>query len=48
MEKERIQEKIMRTLGEVESVLDVGCGNCDLVRFLAENVAQRAAIFMEK
>jgi ubiquinone/menaquinone biosynthesis C-methylase UbiE len=42
MEKEKIQERIMRTLGEIESILDVGCGGCDLVRFLAENVAQEA------
>ena len=42
MEKERIQDKIRHTLGEVESVLDVGCGNCDLVRFIAENIAQEA------
>lgn len=42
MEKERIREKMMRTLGKVESALDVGCGNCDMVRFLAENVAQEA------
>jgi ubiquinone/menaquinone biosynthesis C-methylase UbiE len=42
MDKERIQEKIMHTLGKVESVLDVGCGSCDLVRFLAENIAREA------
>ena len=42
MEKERIQEKIMRTLDKPESILDVGCGNCDMVRFLAENIAQEA------
>ena len=42
MEKERIQEKIMRTLDKPESILDVGCGNCDMVRFLAENIAQKA------
>lgn len=42
MEIEKIQEKITRTFGEVESVLDVGCGNCDLVRFLAENIAKQA------
>jgi ubiquinone/menaquinone biosynthesis C-methylase UbiE len=42
MEKERIQEKIMDTLDKVESVIDVGCGNCDMVRFLAENIAQEA------
>jgi ubiquinone/menaquinone biosynthesis C-methylase UbiE len=42
MEKERIRERIKSTLGTVESILDVGCGNCDLVRFLAENIAQEA------
>jgi len=42
MEIEKIQEKIRRTFDEVESVLDVGCGNCDLVRFLAENIAKQA------
>ena len=42
MEKEKIQEKIMHTLGKLELVLDVGCGNCDMVRFLAENIAQEA------
>ena len=42
MELEKIQEKIGRTLGEVESVLDVGCGSGALVQFLAEHVAQEA------
>ena len=42
MELEKIQEKIRNTLGEVESVLDVGCGSGDLVNFLAEHVAQEA------
>ena len=42
MEIGKIQEKITRTFDEVESVLDVGCGNCDLVRFLAENIAKQA------
>ena len=42
MEIEKIQEKITRTFDEVESVLDVGCGNCDLVRFLAGNIAKQA------
>lgn len=42
MEIEKVQGKIMDTLGSVESILDVGCGNCDLVRFLAANVAKQA------
>lgn len=42
MDKERIRERIVRTLGQVDSVLDVGCGDCDLVCFLAENIAQEA------
>jgi len=42
MDDKKIQEKIKHTLGEVESVLDVGCGNGDLIRFLAENIAQEA------
>ena len=42
MELEKIQEKIGRTLGEVKSVLDVGCGDGALVGFLAEYVAQEA------
>jgi ubiquinone/menaquinone biosynthesis C-methylase UbiE len=42
MELEKIQEKIRNTLGEVEFVLDVGCGSGDLVNFLAEHVAQEA------
>ena len=42
MEIAKIQEKILHTVGKVESILDVGCGSCDLVRFLAENVAQKA------
>jgi len=42
MEIEKVQGKIMGTLGSVESILDVGCGNCDLVRFLAANVAKQA------
>lgn len=39
---EQIRSKIIDTLGEVDVVLDVGCGNCDLVRFLAERVAKEA------
>ena len=42
MELEKIQEKIRHRLGEVTSVLDVGCGSGDLVGFLAEHVAQEA------
>ena len=42
MEIGKIQEKITHTLGKVESILDVGCGSCDLVCFLAENIAQKA------
>jgi len=42
MELEKIQEKIRNTLGEVESILDVGCGSGALVEFLAEHVAQEA------
>ena len=42
MELGKIQEKIGHTLGEVESVLDVGCGSGALVQFLAEHVAQEA------
>jgi ubiquinone/menaquinone biosynthesis C-methylase UbiE len=42
MELEKIQEKIGHTLGQVASVLDVGCGSGALVEFLAEHVAQEA------
>jgi len=42
MEIEKIQEKIICTLGRIEAVLDVGCGDCNLVRFLAENIAKQA------
>jgi ubiquinone/menaquinone biosynthesis C-methylase UbiE len=42
MDIEEVQKKILHTLGKVGSVLDVGCGNCSLVRFLAENIAQEA------
>lgn len=39
---EQIRSKIVDTLGQVGSVLDVGCGNCDLVRFLARYLATDA------
>ena len=42
MELEKIQAKIAHTFGNLESVLDVGCGNCELVRFLATNIAKQA------
>ena len=42
MDDERIRERIAQTLGRVDSVLDVGCGNGDLVRFLARNVSREA------
>jgi ubiquinone/menaquinone biosynthesis C-methylase UbiE len=42
MEREQIRSKIADTLDEVGRVLDVGCGNCDLVRFLARELAQEA------
>jgi ubiquinone/menaquinone biosynthesis C-methylase UbiE len=34
--------EIALAIGKVGSVLDVGCGNCALVRFLAQNVADEA------
>ncbi len=39
---EQIRSKIVDRLGRVDSVLDVGCGNCDLVRFLAQHVTKEA------
>ncbi|MGC9317885.1 MAG: class I SAM-dependent methyltransferase [Armatimonadota bacterium] len=42
VQREHIRARIADTLGTVESVLDVGCGNCDLVRFLAREVAREA------
>ncbi len=42
VEREHIRTRIVRTLGQVDCVLDVGCGNCDLVRFLACKVAEEA------
>ncbi|MFP3904626.1 MAG: class I SAM-dependent methyltransferase [Armatimonadota bacterium] len=42
VEKEEIRSEITRTLGDVQAVLDVGSGNCDLVLFLAREIAQEA------
>jgi len=42
VEQEQIRAKIAATVGRVDSVLDVGSGNCDLVRFLAREVAREA------
>jgi len=42
VEREQIRSKIADTLGHVGSVLDVGCGSCELVGFLAREVAQEA------
>ncbi len=42
VEQEQIRAKIVATVGRVDSVLDVGSGNCDLVRFLAREVAREA------
>ncbi|MBU0608238.1 MAG: methyltransferase domain-containing protein [Armatimonadetes bacterium] len=42
VEREHIHARIVRILGRRKCVLDVGCGNCDLVRFLARTVADRA------
>ncbi len=39
---EQIRAQIVATIGEADSVLDVGCGNCELVRFLAQQVAKDA------
>jgi len=42
VESEQIRAKIADTLGQIGCVLDVGCGNCDLVRFLARELAREA------
>ncbi|MEA3402972.1 MAG: class I SAM-dependent methyltransferase [Armatimonadota bacterium] len=42
VQREQIRSRIADTLGTVEAVLDVGCGSCDLVRFLARRVAHEA------
>ena len=42
VETDRIRSRIVRTLGHCDCVLDVGCGNCDLVRFMACKVADEA------
>lgn len=42
VEMDQIRSKIVDTLGKVNRVLDVGCGNCDLCRFLASDVATEA------
>lgn len=42
VEREQIRSRIENTLGTVDAVLDVGSGDCDLVRFLAREVARDA------
>jgi ubiquinone/menaquinone biosynthesis C-methylase UbiE len=42
VEHDQIRSKIVGTLGPVHCVLDVGCGNCDLVRFMASTLADEA------
>ena len=42
VERDEIQARIADTLGRVGRVLDVGAGDCAIVRFLAQEVAQEA------
>lgn len=42
VEREQICSKIAAVLGQVGRVLDVGAGDCEVVRFLAREVAQEA------
>ncbi len=42
MDNTEIRERIRSSIGSVRSILDVGCGDGSLVRYLAENVAQEA------
>jgi ubiquinone/menaquinone biosynthesis C-methylase UbiE len=42
MDNSKIREEIAKALGGANSILDVGCGDCGLVRFLARDVASRA------
>jgi ubiquinone/menaquinone biosynthesis C-methylase UbiE len=42
MDDSRIREEIAKTLGGLDSVLDIGCGDCKMVRYLARGVANRA------
>ena len=42
VETDQIRSKIAEVLGHVGAVLDVGAGDCELVRFLAREVAQEA------
>ncbi len=42
VECKQIRAKIVEALGHVVRVLDVGAGDCDLVRFLAQEIAEEA------
>jgi ubiquinone/menaquinone biosynthesis C-methylase UbiE len=42
VETNQIRSRLVRTVGHVGCILDVGCANCDLVRFLASTVADEA------